>query len=175
MPVKNRFDDAYSMGEPKQLPLVVLDAAGAHWKPCGEGLFSWSVFKFYRIRLLTPDEGFDPERPYLLELSYLRKLSAQQIVAISAQEMARLAAPGAEQLAHWVQALEAIIPDVGLGDRLVGWFLPDWGVRFFSASTELGAVRDAAFAHAFAAIWLDPRTQRPLLRQALLGAEGVQA
>jgi hypothetical protein len=142
---------------------------------CGQGIFSWSVFKFYTIRLLTASGRFEPTRPYILDLSYLRKLSAQQIVAITFQEIERLASPEVEQLASWQHALESIVPDVSLGDRLFGWFKPDEGVFFFSAHRALGSILDPAFARAFAAIWLDPRTQRPALREALLGAEGVAA
>ena len=161
--------------ELEALPEHLREQAGDRWALCGKGVFSWSVFKFYSICLLTPSGHFDPTQPYILDLSYLRKLSAQQIVTISLQEIERLVAPGAEQTASWRQALESIVPDVSLGDRLCGWFKPGDGVYFFSANRELGAVRDAEFVHAFSAIWLDVRTQRPALRQALLGLAGVAA
>jgi hypothetical protein len=144
---------------------------GRAWSLCGQGIFSWSVFKFYTIRLLTPSGQFDAAQPYILDLSYLRKLPAQQIVMISLQEIERLFAPETEQVVSWRQALEAIIPDVGLGDRLFGWFKPDEGVYFFSSDRALGSILDPEFARAFAAIWLDPRTLRPALREALLGGE----
>jgi hypothetical protein len=109
----------------------------------------------------------------MLDLSYLRKLSSQQIKTISVQEMQRLAPSKAEQAVIWGQELESIVPDVGLGDRLVGWFKPGEGVHFFSQTHALGSILNADFVHAFAAIWLDPRTQRPALRLALLGEQGT--
>ena len=83
--------------------------------------------------------------------------------------------PTPAQLASWRGALEAIVPDVGLGDRLLGWFVPGEGVHFFSADAELGAILETAFASAFGAIWLDPKTQRPALRLELLGLQGETA
>ncbi|MEI8401643.1 MAG: chalcone isomerase family protein [Alcaligenaceae bacterium] len=171
MPPSATFEEFSSGTKPEELPQHVLEQVGHNWALCGRGIFSWSVFKFYTIRLLTPSGRFDSTQPYILDLSYLRKLSAQQIVTITLQEIERLVCPETEQSASWRQALESIVPDVSLGDRLFGWFKPDEGVYFFSAHRALGSILDAEFARAFAAIWLDPRTQRPALRQALLGAE----
>ena len=173
MPVSATFEEFSSGTMPEELPEHVREQVGGNWALCGHGLFSWSVFKFYTIRLLTPSGKFDSTQPYILDLSYLRKLSAQQIVMISLQEIERLVSPETERAASWRQALESIVPDVSLGDRLFGWFKPDEGVYFFSANRALGSILDAEFAHAFAAIWLDPRTQRPVLRDALLGLERV--
>ena len=173
MPVSATLEGFSS--EFEELPEHLREQAGESWALCGWGVFSWSVFKFYTIRLLTPSGHFDPAQPYILDLSYLRKLSAQQIVTISMQEIERLVAPDAEKTANWRQALESIVPDVSLGDRLCGWFKPGDGVYFFSANRELGAIRDAEFVHAFSAIWLDLRTQRPALRQALLSLASAAA
>jgi hypothetical protein len=173
MPASAMFEEFSSGIKPEELAQPLLEQAGDRWVLCGHGVFSWSVFKFYTIRLLTPSGRFDSTEPYILDLSYLRKLSAQQIVTITLQEIERLFAPDVEQAANWRQALEAIVPDVSLGDRLFGCFKPHEGVYFFSAHRALGSILDAKFARAFAAIWLDPRTQRPTLREALLGLERV--
>ena len=171
MPPSVTFEEFSSASQSEELPKHLHKQVGGTWSLCGQGIFSWSVFKFYTIRLLTPSGQFDAAQPYILDLSYLRKLPAQQIVMISLQEIERLFAPETEQVVSWRQALEAIIPDVGLGDRLFGWFKPDEGVYFFSSDRALGSILDPEFARAFAAIWLDPRTLRPALREALLGGE----
>ena len=175
MPPSVMFEEFSSESKSEELPRHLHEQAGGGWALCGQGIFSWSVFKFYSIRLLTLSGRFDPTQPYILDLSYLRKLSTQQIVAITFQEIERLASPEADQAADWRQTLESIVPDVSLGDRLFGGFKPDEGVCFFSAQRALGSILDPEFARAFAAIWLDPRTQRPALREALLGVEGAAA
>jgi len=173
MPPSVTFEEFSSESAVEALPTHLQAQAGGRWTLCGQGVFSWSVFKFYRIRLLILGNRFDATQPYILDLSYLRKLTAQQIVTITAQEIERLFAPEGDQLASWRQALESIVPDVGLGDRLFGWFKPDEGVYFFSSHRALGAILEPEFARVFAAIWLDPRTQRPALREALLGSERI--
>ena len=46
---------------------------------------------------------------------------------------------------------------------------PGAGVRFYVGNTLQHVVKDDAFAKAFFAIWLDPRTRNPQLRAQLLG------
>jgi hypothetical protein len=64
-----------------------------------------------------------------------------------------------------------MIPNVALGDRLLGWFVPESGVQFFSATQSLGNIQDPEFVRMFSAIWLDERTRSPQLRLALLGTK----
>lgn len=59
--------------------------------------------------------------------------------------------------------------DVQAGTRLTGVYLPGQGARFFLGQALLREVKDLQFAQAFFAIWLDPRTSNPELRQQLLG------
>lgn len=120
MPPSATFEEFSSASKSDELPKQLREQAGDDWSLCGQGIFSWSVFKFYTIRLLSPSGRFDATQPYILDLSYLRKLSAQQIVMITLQEIERLFAPETEQVANWRQALESIVPDVSLGDRLFG-------------------------------------------------------
>lgn len=153
----------------ERLPEVFTLACSDGWQLCGEGVFSWSVFKLYRARLLTQSGAFDPTKPFLLDLHYLRTLKGEQIVSTSIDEIARLNQITHEQRFGWTQALMEMIPDVCLGDRLLGWFTPGVRVEFFSASQDLGLIQDADFVRMFSAIWLDERTRSPQLRQALLG------
>jgi hypothetical protein len=59
--------------------------------------------------------------------------------------------------------------DVKAGDTLCGAFLPGQGVRFYANDHLTVQIDDLAFARAFFAIWLDPRTRAPRLRRDLLG------
>jgi hypothetical protein len=157
------------------LPEAFSQSCDDLWYLCGEGIFSWSVFRFYRARLLTQTGAFDSSRPFLLDLQYLRALTGQQIVSTSIDEIARLSDLSAQQRAVWSEALNAMIPNVTLGDRLLGWFVPGSGVQFFSATHQLGQIQDPEFVRMFSAIWLDERTRSPQLRLALLGPQQLVA
>ena len=150
------------------LPPVVTHQWPANWSVCGSGVFHWSVFKLYRATLYAPGD-FDPSQPFALDLAYLRTIDAQQIVDTTMREIERLSRCDASVLSEWKLGLSKILPDVKLGDHLIGLFLPNQGVKFYSATNALGEVMSPAFAGAFAAIWLGPDTHSPTLRSALLG------
>ena len=153
------------------LPEAFSQNCDALWQLCGEGIFSWSVFRFYRARLLTQTGAFDSTQPFLLDLQYLRALTGQQIVSTSIDEIARLFELSENHRSAWSEALYGMIPNVSLGDRLLGWFVPESGVQFFSATQSLGHIQDPEFVRMFSAIWLDERTRSPQLRLALLGTQ----
>lgn len=162
-------------GHAAMLPNVFTHSSQDNWRLCGEGVFSWSVFRFYKARLLTQTGTFDPRSQFLLDLDYLRKLPGQQIVSTSIEEIARLTDVDAQRRDQWSASLLQIIPDVSLGDRLLGWFVPGVGVTFYSATQQLGQINDPEFVRAFSAIWLDERTRSPNLRKALLGSRQPEA
>jgi hypothetical protein len=177
MPSSLKINDQFLQGSgDRGLPEVFTRACPDLWKLCGEGVFSWSVFRFYSARLLTPSGTFDPAKPFLLDLQYLRALTGPQIVSTSLDEIARLFDVSEKQRGDWSRALLDMIPNVVLGDRLIGWFVPEQTVRFFSATQSLGQIQDPDFVRMFSAIWLDERTRSPQLRLALLGpAQGLSA
>ena len=154
---------------PASLPECVTQMFPLSWSLTGSGVFSWSVFRFYRASLFQSGP-MDGHHPYALDLLYMRNLSAQQIVQTSVEEMIRLRPSCQDESQAWGETLNEFIPDVGLGDRLVGVFEPGQGVSFFSGHQRLGQVKSDAFADAFGAIWLDEQTKSPSLRVALLGS-----
>src|SRR5690554_5444824 len=80
----------------QQLPRHVQAFEPGTWTLSGCGVFSWSVFRLYRASLFvqgTVDSG----RPYALLLSYLRKVTAQQIADTSVQQFERLGFGSSEQ------------------------------------------------------------------------------
>ena len=180
MPVTTRFDDPSTNQASQQLPdhvrvaaadianLAATAAQGNTWTLSGSGIFSWSVFRLYKASLFVQG-SIDSGLPYALELSYLRRVTAQQIADASVQQMQRLGFGQSEQLQAWHEQLLGLLPDVALGDRLIGLFVPGREVVFFDATTRLGLIDDPVFTEGFAAIWLDPRTEGQALRRALLG------
>uniref|UniRef100_UPI003526B8C0 hypothetical protein n=1 Tax=Salmonella enterica TaxID=28901 RepID=UPI003526B8C0 len=75
----------------------------------------------------------------------------------------------------WLRMLKALWPDVTPGTQLAFvvnngqgqfWYRPTASQKKF---TPLGPRQTAAFSSRFLAIWLDPRTEYPELRQQLTG------
>lgn len=177
MPV-SQLSDGVAIPDASQpsLPLAVHQRCEGSWSVQGTGLFKWSVFRVYQALLyvqqpLTPQNiatDFNALAPFALDLHYLRNLTAAQIAQTSASEMIRLCDVDPVRAAQWAAQLSGVLPDVGLGDRVVGLFEPNRSVTFFSNEIYLGGVIEADFVSAFAAVWLDPKTKAPGLRAALL-------
>ncbi|UOD49754.1 chalcone isomerase family protein [Orrella daihaiensis] len=168
MPVTNAFDDAPKIAP---LPTALTERFAGDWHVHGQGLFTWSVFRVYRAALHIAGECFAADQIYALDLNYLRNVTAEQIAQTSVDEMQRIADVDAQTAERWGELLVGILPDVKLGDRLIGVFEPGVGVAFFNRDGVLGEIRDPAFVIAFAAVWLDEQTRAPALRAKLLGLE----
>lgn len=166
MPVSAAFDDAPKIAP---LPPALTERFSGDWHVHGQGLFTWSVFRVYRAALHVIGDGFDANAIYALDLNYLRNVTAEQIAQTSVEEMQRLAGVDADTAERWGELLLGILPDVKLGDRLIGVFEPGVGVSFFGREAPLGSVNEPAFVPAFAAVWLDEQTRAPGLRAKLLG------
>jgi hypothetical protein len=136
------------------------------------GLTRWGSGSFRRFGFLVYEAtlwaGDDPLRPPLaLRLTYKRSIAGRAIAEASVKEMRQLGLADEQQLRLWGEQMERIFPDVRPADEIVGLHLPQ-GARFFHNGRLIGAVGEPAFAEAFFAIWLDPRTSAPELRAALL-------
>lgn len=139
----------------------------------GQGVLRFLGFEIYRARLWAPP-GFDADHygdgPLALELTYHRDFTAEAIAKRSIEEMRRVGSFTPQQAARWQQALQAALPDVKPGDRLLGIHQPGVGAVFKMAGRVVGQVPDAEFSRLFFGIWLSPRTSEPGLRQELLAA-----
>ena len=134
----------------------------------GKGPFTWFGLRIYDAELWIGEKGAQPDAPYVLELRYARKLDGGKIAEASADEMEKLGAGTASQRAAWLARMKEIFPNVKDGTRISGVNLPGSGVRFYLDGKPLASVPDPAFARAFFAIWLDPKTSAKGLRSALL-------
>lgn len=156
------------------LPLTTLasPALEAPWpglRRWGQGEFSRFGFRVYRATLWAGDDLRRP--PLALRLDYYRAIRSSQIVDASLREMRALGTHEAE-LERWGARLASLLPDVRPGDYIVGVHRGD-AAWFAHNGRFLGEIAEAAFADAFFAIWLDPRTSEPELRQALLRPPGA--
>lgn len=140
-------------------------------QPAGQGTLRFWGMDIYRARLWV-SPGFNASDyaalPLALELTYARAFSAEAIAKRSMDEMRRIGPFSAAQAMRWQQALQAALPDVQPGDRLVGLYQPGSGATFQMRGRTVGTVPDAEFARLFFGIWLAPQTSEPQLRAALL-------
>jgi hypothetical protein len=139
------------------------------------GLKRWGSGEFRRFGFLVYEAtlwaGDDPQRPPLaLRLEYKRNISGSAIVDASVKEM-RALGTDETHLKAWGVEMTRLLPDVRLGDQIIGHYLLD-GAAFFLNGRLLGEVSDVAFARQFFAIWLDPNSSAPALRAALLRRVG---
>ena len=157
--------------------LLVWSSASAFEPPAGipevgevgRGEFSRFGFRVYEARLWAPSGRYVPHLPFALSLTYQRSIESARIVQASLDEMAKLGVPiGAHP--QWRDQLARVLPDVAPGDTLTGVYQPAEGATFYHQGKLTGRIDDN-LARAFFAIWLDPRTSEPSLRQALLGVK----
>jgi hypothetical protein len=142
----------------------------------GEGRLTWLGFHVYDAQLFAPVRFSldDPLRqPFVLELTYARKLEGKSIAVASRDEMQRMGLGTPEQQSRWLARMEALFPDVDKGRRIAGVNQPGTGARFYVDGVFAGSIDEPDFARAFFAIWLDPRTRAPRLRDSLLKRPGA--
>lgn len=137
----------------------------------GEARLTWFGLHVYDARLFV-QPGFDPANPsaqeFALELTYARSLEGKAIAETSRDEIARMGFGNEVSRQKWYEAMLRIFPDTIAGLRIAGVNLPGRGVRFLVNGQERGSIDDTEFARAFFAIWLDPRTRSPKVREGLL-------
>jgi hypothetical protein len=140
----------------------------------GQGSYRWFGFKIYDAQLWVGDRGYQAWAPssakFALSLTYARDLYGKHIARTSIDEIGKLGFGTNEQHQDWLKQMEALFPDVHEGTQISGIYLPDHGARFYLNGKLLGEIADKEFAHAFFAIWLDPRTSAASLRNQLLSS-----
>jgi hypothetical protein len=138
----------------------------------GQGQLRWWGFHVYDAGLWSPNGRWQAQAPYALDIRYARRVTGAQLAETSVDELRRLGIGDEAALSRWGAAMRKLFPDVATGSRLIGVHVPQRGALFYSATAYLGAIEEPEFASGFFAIWLDPRTQTPDLRAALLGRDG---
>lgn len=139
----------------------------------GQADFDWYGFDLYQARLWSAAAVPSLETAFALELSYRRAIGKEALVETSLKEMQRLnGAPlDVKRRDEWADQMRRAFIDVKPGSRITGVYLPGQGCRFYVGEKLSLVVADPLFARAFFAIWLDPRTREPSLRNQLLGIQ----
>ncbi|KVA06870.1 hypothetical protein WI41_15325 [Burkholderia latens] len=137
----------------------------------GSGRFCILGICLYDAQLWAPRPPGALDTPFALSLAYRRDVKGERLVSTGMDEIERLApAPlPAATLDAWRRDMERAFTDVSRGDVLCGVYVPERGARFYTNGRLTADVTDPAFARAFFAIWLDPRTRAKALRRQLLG------
>jgi hypothetical protein len=142
----------------------------------GSGRFTWFGLKVYEARLWVGSQGLEAASfataAFALELQYARSFEGKAIAESSASEIEQLGIGNEVQRQRWRDAMIRLFPNVTENDRLVGIHKPGQSVRFTLNDRAIGAIEDPDFGAAFFAIWLDPKTRAPGLRQAMLAGAG---
>jgi hypothetical protein len=151
-------------------PHITAELGSAHLY--GAGLFRYFGFHIYDAFLWVGPAGFSPDNPYAepfaLDIRYARKFKGSAINQTTIDEWERLDIANDQTRHAWIEKLDGVMPDVVPDQHLTGIFSPTDGWKLYSDGKLVGAIQDVAFAKAFFAIWLDPRTKAPALRQHML-------
>ena len=137
-------------------------------EPVGSGEFTWFGMTVYQATLYAPDGVYRPDRPHALRIRYALRFSRERLARSSLQEIERIHGPQKDP-GRLIERFSGLFRDVGNGDQITGVHYPGEGAAFFSDERLLGRLDDPALAQAFFAIWLDPRSREPDLRERLLG------
>ena len=141
----------------------------------GQQRFTYWGFDVYDASLwasapFVPDDW--AKQLLVLELRYLRDFKGADIAQRSIDEMQGQRPLSATQQNNWSATLQALIPNVRVGEHITGIYTPDKGMQLLHQGRLLGELRDADLAQRFMGIWLAPETsQRQLRQQLLAGAQ----
>lgn len=148
----------------------------------GTGSFRWFGLHIYDASLWSAPEGYKPDRDksdsaqpqkFALDLTYARTLYGGKIADASIDEIEKLKLGTPEKRERWLAQMKKIFPDVKQGTHITGIYIPNEAARFYLNGKLLGEIRDAEFAHAFFAIWLDKKTSAQNFRTRLLGSKAA--
>ncbi|WP_432695657.1 chalcone isomerase family protein [Marinobacterium sp. YM272] len=137
-------------------------------KQVGQASLSLFWVEVYDARLFSEDGEYDSgERPVLLELTYHRAISGEDLLDATAKQLKD--SLDAETLAQALGLLQPMLPDVKKGDRLAFYLTEQGRGRLFLNSRYLGGMDDPALNRAFLDIWLAPDSDFPELTRRLTG------
>ena len=138
-------------------------------KEVGKGQMSVLWFDVYRARLLSPQKEYQPQLyPQVLEITYLRKITAADLVDATVEQWQHLQY-SAEDIESWKAVLVGLWPDVDEQHTLAFAAVSKDKGHFYFNGQPLGTITEAGFADAFVSIWLSEQSSQPALRAQLIG------
>jgi hypothetical protein len=150
-----------------------------NWRKVGEATLTWGPFTVYHSQFFTPEGRYiAADQDQALVITYLQNIDRGELVdATQEQWQAQGILTREPQSKAWLQMLKNLWPDVHEGTQLAFVIEDNQGQFWYRATaaqksfSPLGPPQSASFSRSFMAIWLDPHTQYPELRQQLIGGE----
>lgn len=140
----------------------------ANSEKVGEARYKVLFWKIFDATLYAPGGTYDRDEPFVLSLSYLRKIRGEQIVDRSIVEIEQQGKASPEELAQWRDELMRIIPDVDKSSTISGVRTQQGTTAFFLNGNPIGTVQDVRFTPLFFDIWLGEGSSNAKFRKNLL-------
>jgi hypothetical protein len=134
----------------------------------GKARFKFIFWDVFDASLYAPAGRYDPSKPFVLALTYRRKISSEEIVDASLSEIRKQGPIDVSLTDEWKAQLAAFIPDVDNATTLSGVRTIEGHTRFYDNDTFVGVIDDRRFTTRFFGIWLGESTSYPLVRDQLL-------
>ncbi|MEM8833817.1 MAG: chalcone isomerase family protein, partial [Pseudomonadota bacterium] len=136
----------------------------------GEGRLKYLMWDVYDAALYAPKGTLDQDKPFAIEISYLREITGKKIADRSAVEIKNQGVADPQTVEAWRNKMTEIFPDVDKGVKLTGIYDKNGEAIFYKNNQKIGKIEDKEFSKAFFNIWLDKNTSSPDLRRKLLGS-----
>jgi hypothetical protein len=135
----------------------------------GSGRLNILTVPVLDVSLFAPLSHWRPDRPYALQVTFLRDLEARRMAGHIRDEMRHIGVEDGPRLNLWTERLKSVLPDMKRNEVLTGVHDESGTVLFFRNDKGVGRVSESGFSDAFFGICLGPRTSQPKLREANLG------
>jgi hypothetical protein len=163
-----------SLGEPSLAAAQDETTAPPHvetslpFKEVGSGTYRRFGFSVYQATLWAVGDGWNPHKPFLLELHYVRDVSKDVLVESIIDDIREQNAADDDEIGKWQHTLADILPDVQEGDTLSGLSVPGAKTKIFRNGREIATLDDELLSRAFFNMWFGDHAD-PDLRKELLG------
>tara|TARA_R110001606_G_C15053601_1_gene613842 strand:- start:67 stop:495 length:429 start_codon:yes stop_codon:yes gene_type:complete len=138
-------------------------------QPVGSAKLSVFFWDIYHSTLYSSDGAYtDDQRPLALQITYLRDIHADDLLASTTDEWDKLGI-ARETYRPWLAQLTSMWPNIKEQDEFLFLINNDHSGAFYVNQKWVGSIADKNFSMSFLRIWLDPNGSYPKLRKQLIG------
>ena len=134
----------------------------------GTGKLSIFFIDIYDIKLFSKTKVYSKNKPFAIEINYLKDIKSSQIVDRSINEIKRISNSSRDELENYRSIFTSLFPDIYSGDQLIGIKTANNDGVFFYNKKPIGKIKDEKLVDKFFDIWLSEKTSHPELREKLL-------